>query len=435
MPNVLGQLHVLGFSEYCVGQCGKWVPVGEPNRALLLAEPEYEPQWPHQGLDCSHSTPLNSKRLGAQVQIKQKKVVTVEGGKFHGAGLRQKALRGCLEGDGWILFQIGRSAHGANDHVVRGPLMETDSGSLRGPVSRYALRIAARYSEERGRAVCLIFAGGFNENGKLTLKSAENRVWEDGNGCIDAVTTLGIRLWKPETSVWREVTVGGRIREARLMDVNILGNPCPEENNEITDGSIIDIGAVQLLFSSAERMARSVRLRPETIVRKFNDSRPQCPVSMHTIIFDRMLGGAQIDFESGEGDDCFRDEEDGDIIWYGEDSPPNTPATNKVPFVFPSCGHVFAFHQHLINSRCPLCRGGGSFVPLRLAWVPAIDEGSPECVFNPCGHVVSQLAAQRWGKDLLLPSNTPPGVTFRPACPFCAIPLSASQPFQRLVIS
>jgi len=234
----------------------------------------------------------------------------------------------------------------------------------------------------------------------------------------DALTTFGVRIWKPEIGHWREVSVHGGIHEPRKQPES-AGRRYPNENSTLTNGTIVDLAGIQLLFESAESMRehdRNERLpgplgdeasAPDRIVARFNARRPQCPVQLHTIRL--------------EYDDAKR----------------KALAKDRTPYIFPACGHVHAFAQELRGAPCPLCRSRGPFVELKLEWEPAICDEEPEVAFNPCGHIVSERVARKWA-SLALPDNAPPNARYRPICPFCAKPLktdtrNGDQPFTKIL--
>jgi len=211
----------------------------------------------------------------------------------------------------------------------------------------------------------------------------------------DALTTFGVRIWKPEIKQWREVSVNGGIHEPRTS-ANKAGSRILSETPGLTNGTIIDLAGIQLVYESAESMQRAPSTAPRDIIDTFNGRNPQCPVHMHTIRF--------------EYDDAKRSE---------------IPVDRK-PFVYPACGHVHAFAPELQRMGCPLCRRRGPFVELKLEWEPAICRDTPTVVLNPCGHIVSQATAVYWSQ-IELPDNAPPNARYRPICPFCARPLKSGE--------
>lgn len=156
--------------------------------------------------------------------------------------------------------------------------------------------------------------------------------------------------------------------------------------------------------------------------------------------------------------------------WY---TPVHIPAVdyqhipeNHRPFVYPSCGHVHAYHKSLASARtkqCPICRTIGPFVPLIFSYDAVLSPQIPTHVFNPCGHVASLELCRQWSAiplpsnvSSLVPSCSSPmiyaslhssvaplshstgisGVQHEEygLCPFCAEPLHTSRPFSRLIM-
>ena len=80
---------------------------------------------------------------------------------------------------------------------------------------------------------------------------------------FDALTTFGIKLWTPETQAWREVSVKGRAYSPRLrsdtagerLSTDTGMQSVDERGLEITDGSLIDLCGVVLLFQKPSTMA------------------------------------------------------------------------------------------------------------------------------------------------------------------------------------
>jgi len=247
----------------------------------------------------------------------------------------------------------------------------------------------------------------------------------------DALTTFGVRIWKPEIGAWREVSVHGGVHEPRQRP-DLAGKRYPDEDSVLTNGTIVDLAGIQLLFESAASMRAHERAAkpgldrrelstgdakldgldhlsaPNRIVARFNARRPQCPVQLHTIRLEY------------------------------DDDKRKALAEDRRPFIFPNCGHVHAFAEELKHMPCPLCRTRGPFVELKLEWEPAICDDEPEVVFNPCGHIISERVARKWA-SLALPDNAPPNARYRPICPFCAKPLKTpesrggDQPYNRIL--
>ena len=349
---VYGQLVVLGYKEYRV-EGSTWHPVGARNEKFALARRDEangirrararvgEPRRPgekRRSADASHSVTM-SVAAGARgadgKPVARSQRVTVE----YVPDARED------------MFQLGRMIVPQNDFVVRGPLHLDAGGVLCGPVSRYACRLSC------GRAppyACRLYAAGFNNERDVFL-SEQAPKWQlapgeraaDADDAVtdpdaepdaaqwDALTTFGVRIWKPEVGAWREVSVHGGVHEPRAR-ADVAGRRYPDEDSVLTNGTIVDLAGIQLLFESAasmrahERAARApqrarhrrrrpvadpgrpARRRAARIVARFNARRPQCPVQLHTIRLEY------------------------------DDEKRRALAQDRRPYIFPACGHVHA---------------------------------------------------------------------------------------------
>ena len=102
-------------------------------------------------------------------------------------------------------------------------------------------------------------------------------------------------------------------------------------------------------------------------------------------------------------------------------------------YVYPCCGHVYAYHRSMEENPCPLCRRKGMFVPIATAYEPTISDGPLTHVFNPCGHVASEACATYWGGLNIFPKQLPAYGEVTAICPFCAIELCTDRPFSKLI--
>lgn len=419
-----GQLIVLGYKEFVVQGC-TWKPLGAINDRFILRHRELGNNW-----------------APAHIQPSTQFINFITDPTAD-------------------LFQLGRMDCPENDWVVRGPIHVSARGRVCGPVSRHALRIVAERSPKEGGTVCRLYAAGFSSPGAITLpEGAPQWRCDKDNATIDGLTTFGIRFYKPSIGEWREVSILGQIRVPRTDNLATAGKPCPKEDNILTTGTIIDIGGVQLLYESPESML-SAAMTQTTVIREFAKLRPQCPVQLHTIRFD---GWKRVKHEALEDRSKPRSEEKCEEHSSGsgeKNAPTPAPALQsptyaresphahadvheqpmvemeieRAPFVFPACGHVHGYAPELRHGCCPMCRKTGPFVELGFSWVPAIDSDIPEVVFNPCGHMASTTAAERWSK-IQLPNNAPPDAVYRAACPCCAKPLSrkiGENPFNKII--
>ncbi|KAJ8605537.1 hypothetical protein CTAYLR_000091 [Chrysophaeum taylorii] len=460
---VYGQLVVLGYKEYRV-EGSTWHPVGPRNEKFELRRRKHangirranaylqatDPKDPggaakkKRSSEASHSVTMSvagSRTADGKVTGAQR--VTVE----YVPDARED------------MFQLGRMIVPQNDFVVRGPLHLDAGGVLCGPVSRYACRLAC---SRLAPFQCTLYAAGFNNERDIFLSEmapkwqlepgevaaddprgqeaararaldarataaelepattkAPRRRLDSGDASDDpvaqwdALTTFGVRIWKPEIGAWREVSVHGGVHEPRQRP-DVAGKRYPDEDSVLTNGTIVDLAGIQLLFESAASMRAHEKASrrqdafdspPDRIVARFNARRPQCPVQLHTIRLEY------------------------------DDEKRKALTPDRRPYIFPACGHVHAFAPELQRVPCPLCRTRGPFVELKLEWEPSICDDEPQVAFNPCGHIVSERVARKWA-SLALPDNAPPNARYRPICPFCAKPLKVSNgdhPYNRIL--
>jgi hypothetical protein len=106
------------------------------------------------------------------------------------------------------------------------------------------------------------------------------------------------------------------------------------------------------------------------------------------------------------------------------------------PYVFPACGHIFAYHRSIEGRPCPLCRQEGPFVPIAFAFEPSVCSRMPTHVFNPCGHVASQEACEFWA-SMWMPARDVTAAGLVHMCPYCATELAEppyGAPYSRLCL-
>jgi pellino protein len=377
-----GQLVVLGYKEYRVDG-SNWTPHGERNEKFVLGR---RPEANGIRKDAIFLTPVSGHTRSAYAS--HSVTMSVNSRSSTGHVQRQQVTIEYVPDVTKDMFQLGRLLVPQNDFVIRGPLHQDPSGVLCGPVSRYAARIVcSRTPPYEVR----ILAAGFNNDRDIFLSDSAPK-WQEGTEW-DALTTFGMRLWTPETGIWREVSVNGAIHEPRTV-LTSAGVRVPDQYSLLTNGCVIDLAGVQLLYESPESMDQGNSVTEDQVYDEFNKRRPQCPVQMHTIRFDAAAAAAH---NNNSGD-------------------------SRLPYIFPACGHVHAYSPQLEGRPCPLCRKVGPFKKIELLWEPAICKDGPTVCFNPCGHIVSEPVAQLWSR-LLLPDNAPPNARYRPACPFCVTPL------------
>ncbi|CAM9257130.1 unnamed protein product, partial [Phaeothamnion confervicola] len=342
-----GELIVLGYREYLVRE-GVWLPIGTRNDKFPLRRRDVpnglKAEKPRgnggSGGGGGGGAATRRMRFASHSLTMSLPAGKGDGSSGGGSGRGGRSLTVDLVADPTHdIYQIGRMAAPQNDFVVRGPLHDDASGMLCGPVSRYAARITCN---RHPPFECRLLAGGFNEENDLPLRQSapkwrhrSNRGGGGGNGngnseegsgegyeedhvaaaggsaCEwDAVTPFGVRLWKPETGKWREVS-GGKEEDGCQVLFSSAGVGLPA-SAVLTDGCIIDLSGVQLLYRSTGTMEMARSVAPGRIIAEFNAKRPQCPVQLHTIRFE-----------------------------YGEVKDRNI--TDRCPFIYPACGHVHAF--------------------------------------------------------------------------------------------
>lgn len=214
---------------------------------------------------------------------------------------------------------------------------------------------------------------GFNDKQQIFLSENAPK-WQGGDRPEDwdALTTFGVRVWRPDTRMWQEVSVNGNMYEPRTT-MTVAGSRLEIMTNELVDGSIIDLAGIQLLFQSFDSMKSQQEYNPAAVVRHLNSRRPQCPVMMHTIYFD-------VDKSKTAG---------GQSQQQSPTARKSQVPLNRQPYIFPACGHVHGYAPELIGKPCPLCRTPGPFVALNLENEPALCERVPDVAFHPCGHAVT----------------------------------------------
>lgn len=238
--------------------------------------------------------------------------------------------------------------------------------------------------------------------------------WKNTKGDIDGLTTNGILILHPSDSeanpdvfAWREVSVGGDIyslRESRSSSQR--GQKVEEENNQLEDGTLIDLCGATLLFRSAAGLYNSpTEAQLESRLAELNAGRPQCPVNLNTLVIPKGKSLMSVD--------------------------------DQMPLVYLSCGHVQGKHgwghkQTSHTHECPLCnRESDRLIQLSMGMESAfhLDCENLSYAFNPCGHMASLRTIQYWSR-IPLPQGTN---SFRPVCPFCTSVLDQKKPFLRLI--
>ncbi|KAL3109408.1 hypothetical protein niasHT_015253 [Heterodera trifolii] len=331
------------------------------------------------------------------------------------------------------MFQIGRENSEKIDFVI-------DHATT---ISRFACRIVA---ERNAPNNVYIYAAGFDDSNDLFLGPDANKI-EKPNGQFDGLVTNGVLILSPNDNddegasvylsasssnngddenesdseispnCWKEVSVNGNIYSKReVRSPGVMGELLPGKTNKIVDGTLIDLCGATLLWRSAEGLKNSPT---EQVLRerldKLNlEQRPQCPVHMHTLVFDRT--------DSGQ----IADQTDG--------SSSNTRQF-RTPYVYKNCGHVQSNHnwESLFDGQhtCPICKNSSdAIIKLTFGFEPAfhIDTAQFDHAFIPCGHIASETTVKHWSKTLI-PNG---GQSFHKICPFCNTPLDNGKPFTKL---
>ncbi|CAM9876174.1 unnamed protein product, partial [Hapterophycus canaliculatus] len=248
----------------------------------------------------------------------------------------------------------------------------------------------------------------------------------------------------------KKVTVTGAVRRTRVGCLDTVGDLVPGETNELTSGTVIDVGGVQMLFESAESMATLGGVQPSRVIELLNDRKPQCPVQLRTLRFKplKQVRRRTMLWSSGAAGDvtvaAAAENPDEAVNVRDEDGGENTDSEGDgeddekahVPHIFPACGHVHGYAKQLALGPCPMCRAPGALVEIQFGWCQAIDREIPTVVFNPCGHAASLDVAERWSRSAM-PNNAPPDAVYRPICPYCAKPLQckAGERYSKMIFA
>ncbi|KAJ7987452.1 hypothetical protein DPEC_G00326620 [Dallia pectoralis] len=332
------------------------------------------------------------------------------------------------------MFQVGRSTESPIDFVVTdtvaGSQSNSDTQSVQSTISRFACRIMCQRTPPY---TARIYAAGFDSSKNIFLGEKAAK-WKTCDGQMDGLTTNGVLVMHPRRGftedsrpgVWREISVCGNVftlRETRSAQQP--GKMVESENQELVDGSLIDLCGATLLWRTAEGLSRTPTVKHlEALRQEINAARPQCPVGFNTLVFPSMRR---------------------------KDTP-----DEKQPWVYLHCGHVHGYHnwgshrdragheeaesgreeadpgrQAGLARECPMCRARGPYVPLWLGCEASfyLDTAPPTHAFAPCGHVCSEKTAAFWSQ-IPLPHGTH---TFHAACPFCAQQLSGEEGYVRLI--
>ncbi|GMR59041.1 hypothetical protein PMAYCL1PPCAC_29236 [Pristionchus mayeri] len=337
------------------------------------------------------------------------------------------------------MFQIGRSSEDMIDFTVMDTQLASatndsaghgsrrDSRPISSTISRYACRMMI---DRENPSKAYVYAAGFDASKNIFLGEKASK-WTKKNKELDGLTTNGILVLHPDRPVedssseeddsragegkkmyvWREVSVDGDIYSLReTRSSNSKGVLCPDENNMLQDGTLIDLCGATLLWRSADGLEKSPSaLDLESALNSLNAGKPQCPVNMNTLIIPKKKTSSRT-------------------------------ASQRQPYVYLACGHVQGKHKWGLHTghtgmslhKCPICLVESErVIQLTMGMQPAfhLDSGSLDYSFNPCGHVASLRTVRYWSA-IPLPQGTN---SFHPVCPFCTTLLAQTKPFVRLI--
>lgn len=125
---------------------------------------------------------------------------------------------------------------------------------------------------------------GFNEKKAISLIDNKHIINRPSKPEFDVLTAFGVKLWHPNLKKWAEVSYNGNIYDIR-KNVDEIGLEMNDNEftNELLDGSIIDLCGISIMFQKSP--PSSSTLNPQMIINEINESKPQCPVLLHSIEF------------------------------------------------------------------------------------------------------------------------------------------------------
>lgn len=293
------------------------------------------------------------------------------------------------------------------------------SHATQSTISRFACRIIV---DREPPYTARIYAAGFDSSRNIFLCEKATK-WEQDDS-IDGLTTNGV-LISNTGIVWREVSVNGgiyAIRESRSAAQK--GKRIVNETNVLQDGTLIDLCGATLLWRSLDgfRSAPTKKSLEEKID-QLNASRPQCPVGLNTLVIPRKAV-MQLTPHQHHSHHHHHSKEGHHKIGHQ-------------PYVYLRCGHVQGYHDwgatDKLNQRtCPICMTVSTVSRLSIGIEPSfyVDTGPLTHSFNPCGHMATEKTVKYWSA-VKIPYGTH---FFHSICPFCAIPLSTTEPpFTKLI--
>jgi len=414
---IYSELTVLGFKEYRLNKGYNWTPIGINNEKFLLKRRKVP-----NGIQSKLSNGANQKVTRRVIMMNNSEKLLDS--SLQSATYSKLIVAEMVSDPSKDYYQFGRSNDGSNDFVIRGPIKLKKNNSIHGSVSRYAMRIEC---ERLPPYQCLIYAGGFNCSNELILDSVTDDIG-------DGVTTFGVRILKPGSDCWLEISVKGKCTPTAISaDLDY--------SNELVDNTIIDLSGALLLFRKSNYLTHS-KYTPDAIISQLNYSKPQCPVLLHDLYFvytssrERQFRALKRLEESDQG-----------FIPYGDIVIPMSDhydiEDDRKPYIFPNCGHVQGFHRSMVGSKCPICRAEGPFVPLNIPCEFSICADIPTHVFNPCGCAGAKSTCEKWSK-LKLPvpysiqydeKSHSVHTDYRGICPFCCCELDNNKPFTRIILN
>lgn len=173
---------------------------------------------------------------------------------------------------------------------------------------------------------------------------------------VDALPSGGVRVWSPIFEDWVEVSVRGNVCVPRENNNNVAGQVLSFRTNEITSGSIIDVGGAYVLFQGAHLMSRQVPPdTPDNMLKDINKKRPHCPVLFQAIEAqylsdrDKLINTYVRKFSLNHPERSPLLERKSLIRTTVSADGSTDDADATLPFVFSSCGHVYAYSKELFG--------------------------------------------------------------------------------------
>ena len=173
---------------------------------------------------------------------------------------------------------------------------------------------------------------------------------------LDALPAGGVRVWSTVFEDWVEVSVRGNVCIPRENNTNIAGQVLAFRTNEITSGSIIDVGGAYLLFQGAHRMSNQVPAdTPDNMLKDINKKHPHCPVLFQAIEVqyhsdrDKLIHAYVRKFSLNHPERSPVMERKSLLRTTVSSHGCAEDTDNTQPFVFTSCGHVHAYSKELFG--------------------------------------------------------------------------------------